>query len=250
MRDIYETDVEQLLEEFRRECIYHERIAERRKTYYENILHATNVITFDDIAQMEKKFLFDKENSSNQHIERREKLRTSLCINMNKLFHQLQHIVRVIQENSMTDERVKLYQLTEAREQFDAKQIEKFRNNSLRCTEDIDAFRQKLIDLETENLSKLSDYKYEKKYFSDCFTIVREQYGMDMKSDEIALRYLVENANRTISVLKKHVEMGEQILSMLSVCRKLQTEREKVVAIDCDDTDVDNCDSDAVYDDV
>lgn len=248
MRDMYEHDVEQILDEFRRECIFHERVTERRKTYYENIMHGTNVITFNAFDQMEKKFLFEKEDSANHNIECRENFRESICNNMNKLFQQMQNVVAIIRENSMTDERIKIYKILEAREQLDSKQIEKSRRNTKQYMEEIDLANQKLIEIENENLLKVSDYKCEINYFAGCFSIMHEQYDVDIKYDNVALRFLVVQSYQTSTMLKEYVKKGENILSILAICRKLQTEREKVVAID-GEYNVE-CETKAIYDDV
>lgn len=229
---MYENDVEQMLTEFRRQCIFRERIGQRRKINYENILHGTNVMTIDAIEQAENKFLFEKENFKNEHIERREKLRADVCNNMNRLYQQMQNTVAEVRKYSMTDDRCKVYKDLESREKSDRSLIEQFRSEAQQCAIEVDGLNQQLNELRNENLVKMSNYEYEKSYFSECFQIVRDRYEKDIRCDAAALRHLVDESRQSISVLKNHIKKGEHILSVIGVCRKLQTEREKVVPLE------------------
>lgn len=244
---MYENDVEQMLTEFRRECIFRERIGQRRKINYENILHGTNVITINAIEQAENKFLFEKEDFKNKHIERREKVRADVCHNMNRLYQQMQNTVAEIRKYSMTDDRCKVYKGLELRDQLDRSQIDQFRSEAQQCATEIDCLNQQLNELRNENLIKMSDHEYEKSYFSECFRIVRERYEEDIKRDAAALRHLVDESCQSIAVLKTYIKKGEHILSVVGVCRKLQTEREKVVPLE-GEIDVDH--QQDVYDEV
>lgn len=61
------------------------------------------------------------------------------------------------------------------------------------------------------------------------FLTARKQLRSEVTRDEKQLKLLTDRSNRTIEYLKIVSEKAEQILNLIEICRKFETEEEKVV---------------------
>lgn len=200
MRDLYDNEVDTIVGSFHKECVYKERVHKRQKSCFENLLHATNIVTNDALSSTEHAFLAEKEDFINKSVEHREKLRDSVVKNMNGLYHQMQAAVTAIRSASMTNERLAVYTNLVKRETKDTLGLENVRKATDECQDQISKLQLELHQIELETMERLTQKKQEKEYFMECFLTLRTNYESDIKKDEEQLRLLVASTHKTITV--------------------------------------------------
>ncbi|XP_072392692.1 dynein regulatory complex subunit 2 [Diabrotica undecimpunctata] len=92
----------------------------------------------------------------------------------------------------------------------------------------IKTLKQDLIDCEKLLGRKLKDLETEYQYFHNAFNVLKMQLQKDQQIDASKMEILTVSHNETMSALQKIKEKGEHILHVAAVCRKLETQEEKI----------------------
>ncbi|KAJ8944690.1 hypothetical protein NQ318_015898 [Aromia moschata] len=104
-------------------------------------------------------------------------------------------------------------------------QLEKIR----KACEYLKVLRVKLNDSQEVLGQKLKEAHHENDFFSNTFSLLKTRLEIDRKKDMQQLICLTVNFNKTFDYLKSLQGKVENILQLSAVCRKLETEKEKVV---------------------
>lgn len=201
MRDMYENKANDMLTSYHQQFLFKNTIFVNRKTNFENIMHATNLITNNVIESTANLFLLEREHCTNQQVQTQEKHRDSIVKNMQDLYDQMKIVVNKIKENSMTNERVKVFGKLTERENQDVQIIAEVRKNTMRCRKQIHQLQDELQTFELNAAKELLNMKNEKAYFMECFLTIRKLYEGDMKNDQAKLRLLIIQSSKTLIVI-------------------------------------------------
>lgn len=104
-------------------------------------------------------------------------------------------------------------------------QLEKLR----RMSEHLRRLKSKYEDSRKLLGRKLKDIKYEHDYFTFAFNCLKTKLEVDRATDFDQLRTLTVSYNSAVKYLEKLKEKGEHILQAAAVCRKLETQEEKIM---------------------
>ncbi|XP_023016452.2 dynein regulatory complex subunit 2 [Leptinotarsa decemlineata] len=104
-------------------------------------------------------------------------------------------------------------------------QLEKIRH----AYEDIKRLKQKLSDSQKILGRREKDLEVEYQFFNVAFNTLKKKLIKDRKKDELKMMTLTVTYNETLQFLEKLKEKGKQILNVAAVCRKLETQEEKIL---------------------
>ena len=200
MKNMYESESDQLMTTFRKEQITCDYVKSNRKKYFENILHATNLLTTNVIQNKASTFQIESEDYVSHSIQKREKIRDNIVAHMQRLYAQMQGAVNSIRATTMTEIRLKNYGNLVKRELSDTATFAKIRAETQECHIVIDKLEHELLTLECRIMHQMSAMKHEKVYFMDCFLKLRQEYEKDIKNDQKRFRFLVAKTNKAILV--------------------------------------------------
>ncbi|XP_023704151.1 dynein regulatory complex subunit 2 isoform X2 [Cryptotermes secundus] len=93
----------------------------------------------------------------------------------------------------------------------------------------ITRLKKQLASLKMLQKQKIDDLKAQHSYYGQYFFSLRNQLVYNKKFDEKQLSFLIVSSNEVIKELELLCEKGERILHLASVCRRMETEREKVL---------------------
>jgi hypothetical protein len=93
----------------------------------------------------------------------------------------------------------------------------------------IDLMDIKIKQMEAELQQKNDSLKREKKLISDNFLHLKERMRKFRDEERKKLTHLVINSKVAMEKLEEMLKLGEKILKTSELCRKLETEKEKVI---------------------
>lgn len=220
MRDLYDSEVADLLVQFHRSSAYQTHVAACNKSAFENQLLASNTFTDSNLEAAASQFLFENEDIANCHIGLREQMRDTVVRNMRALHGQMCEAIRLVRGTSMKRDRVQVYQRLVQREQSDERIFASVAEHSAKMSATVETLRADRQQLEHDLMAQLAGIKQEKEYYMECFLLVRQHYEEDMRNDERNTRRVVNAANISLDVRpdgtgKVNVRTAIVILSIL-----------------------------------
>ena len=104
---------------------------------------------------------------------------------------------------------------------------------------DIDLMRLKILQHRKECQARNLALKKEKENISKNYQELKSKMLKFREEEQKRLTELVNNSRNSVFKLKEYVSMGEKILKLSELCRRLETEREKVLPFYEDTVDSD-----------
>ncbi|KAJ9573902.1 hypothetical protein L9F63_008701 [Diploptera punctata] len=95
--------------------------------------------------------------------------------------------------------------------------------------ESIKMLKEKLAEVKEKKVEAISNLISEKQYYLDRLQKLKIQLKDEINNDEIQIKTLVQESNASIKWLQHLSGKGERILRITAVCRKFETEKEKIV---------------------
>lgn len=85
------------------------------------------------------------------------------------------------------------------------------------------------VNVQETQGQKISDLLNERQYFADAFWTLRTRLISDKKIDNENLALLTVESNVTKAHLEKILKKGKHLLELAAICRKLETQEEKIL---------------------
>ncbi|XP_033220917.1 dynein regulatory complex subunit 2-like [Belonocnema kinseyi] len=95
--------------------------------------------------------------------------------------------------------------------------------------EEIRKFREKVSNLKSITEKKVTDIRKEQNFFQEAYGTVKKRFLEEQSIDKHQLKTMAVEYNRTTEHLSKLVKKLEQILRLVQICRKFETEDEKII---------------------
>ncbi|KAF2879834.1 hypothetical protein ILUMI_26361 [Ignelater luminosus] len=95
--------------------------------------------------------------------------------------------------------------------------------------ESIKKLKQQYASLQETEEQKIADLIQERQYFADAFWTLRTRLVADRALDASNLQILTVESNEATAFLKQIKKKGERLLELAAVCRKLETQEEKIL---------------------
>lgn len=84
----------------------------------------------------------------------------------------------------------------------------------------------KVVSIKSKSIADLEN---EKNFLTDSFNTLKIRLEADLGVDSENIRHLTSNSNSAIEFLKDLKQKGQRILKIMVICRKLETEKEKIL---------------------
>lgn len=199
LTSVFEAEINHMISEYRNEE-YRQHVSEQRKIYIENIFHATTTHAVDAMTANRNKFLEDSNEVSISHIVKRDAIKDTIVINMNKVYKQMISLYDDVKSNSQTTDRVKVYKELMEQERIHRENVEKMHEKTDSVQKEILQLKDELNTLSTEHKTVLTKLNSDKQCVTDQFRKLTVDFESNQKKDEEMLKFLVVESEATLTV--------------------------------------------------
>ncbi|KAH8327623.1 hypothetical protein KR074_003756 [Drosophila pseudoananassae] len=229
VRNVYAQQADEMLRDYYEEVRRRTEELDAMHINAENIIHATNITTRDQIKEDYTIYLEQRDDRVNTEIENRFKIRDQIVRRMSEMQQQLNDFVESLRSTELDAHKYeKIRWLTERQEAF----MEESRKLNAEETKYINMqadLQREILRMEAENNSTLNDLRLEFQYFTNVRKKIEMNQEMDRHITHEKLRILTGECYELTKQMEKNVKSGELLLALSITCRKLQTESEKVI---------------------
>ncbi|EDW73115.1 uncharacterized protein Dwil_GK17371 [Drosophila willistoni] len=228
-RKTYEQEAEELL------CDYYDEIKRRTEEVEhmhnnsENIIHASNIVTRDQLKEDYDIYLEQRDDRINTEIENRFRIRDQVVHKMNDMMTQLNDFVETLRNTELDAHKYERIRWLTERQQLFHVESRKLTVEELKYQNILNDMHREMLRIDLENNSTINDLRLEFQYFSNVRKKIEDGQTMDDHITHEKLRILSGECYELIKHFEKHVKSGELLLALSITCRKLQTESEKVI---------------------
>ncbi|XP_072423194.1 dynein regulatory complex subunit 2 [Chiloscyllium punctatum] len=223
----FEAELASLKEEFdaeRKQMIVQH---EQEMTNLEDIMYAMDQIFGEVANEARQEFNSTRDDLKNKSLEEKHSLRVNLEGLVEDLWLQFQHALKNYIDS--TEDRKIAFETLKARDEKSAKEIEMQMRKLQKMQDTIATLKVKIAvnsqKCEAQN-KKLRD---EKETIKQHFLMQKSQMNYLRACEHERLVKLTVESNAAIKTLKDICDKGEHVLKMAEMCRKLETEEEKVL---------------------
>lgn len=162
-----------------------------------------------------------------KNLEEKHALRVQLEATVEKLWQDFQDALKNYQET--TEERKKAFEELKAKDEKNAKEIESQMRKLQRISDNIAQLKGKMASNTRECEERNRQLREEREMMLAHFQELKGQMNKLREVQRERLTKLTLESNAAIKELKRKSEKGERIMRLAEMCRKLETEEEKVL---------------------
>ncbi|XP_030051113.1 dynein regulatory complex subunit 2 isoform X1 [Microcaecilia unicolor] len=227
LKQEYDAEVETLTEEFEseRKVIINQSITE--SNYLQNVLLAMEQNYTENEFEARQEFESLKDDIKNKNLEEKHALRIQLEGLVEDLWKQFQHALK--NYNDSTEDRKIAFEALKLRDEKSAREIDMQMKKLQKLQESIAVLRIKIAQHARESEEQNRRLREEKEIIHKHFQKLKGQMNQARANERNRLAMLTLQSNAAIKEMKRIVAKGDQILRLTEMCRKLETEEEKVL---------------------
>ncbi|XP_018788073.1 PREDICTED: uncharacterized protein LOC108968474 [Bactrocera latifrons] len=229
-KQLYESEAQQLIEEFKDELNAHQKIQDGFRLNCENIMHATNLVVENQMLTDYEIFVEKQDNEVNTEIEKRFGIRDAVIAKMKTLHKQLIDFINSLVNVSLDTKKYEHIHMLMDRQRNFVTESRRLNDIEFRLTRTAGELQRDLVHNEVEAQRKLADLRLEQEYFLQVRKGIERNINYDRNVTFEKLQTLSGECYGMLKDYQKLLKYGELLLSHAANCRKLQTESEKVVA--------------------
>ncbi|XP_044312670.1 dynein regulatory complex subunit 2 [Drosophila rhopaloa] len=229
VRSMYDQQADEMLRDYYEEVRRRTEELEAMQTNSDNIIHATNITTRDQIKEDYTIYLEQRDDRVNTEVENRFKTRDQVVRRMSFMQQQLNDFVESLRSTELDAHKYeKIHWLTERQEAFmeESRKLNAEESKYINMQAEL---QREMVRMDVENNSTLNDLRLEFQYFTNVRKKIELNQEMDRDITHEKLRILTGECYELTKQMEKHVKSGELLLALSITCRKLQTEAEKVI---------------------
>ncbi|XP_078680294.1 dynein regulatory complex subunit 2-like [Branchiostoma floridae x Branchiostoma belcheri] len=223
----YDTELEILKKEFdsERDLI----VAQHKKemTDLQDVMFAMEQNFQDREAEARQEFQSMRDEIKNKNLEEKHALRIQLEGAVEDLWRQFQQALKSYNES--TEERKVAFENLKAKDEKSAKEIEMQMRKLQRISDQIAQLKAKMAQNSRECDERNHQIKNEREVILQHFHALKDRMNSMRDQERARLTKLTLQSNSAIKELQRVHEKGERILKLSEMCRKLETEEEKVL---------------------
>ncbi|XP_029450495.1 dynein regulatory complex subunit 2 [Rhinatrema bivittatum] len=226
LKQEYDKEVEVLTEEFEteRKVIIDQSATENN--YLQNVLLAMEQNYSENDYEAKQDFESIKDDIKNKNLEDKHALRIQLEGLVEDLWKQFQQALKNYTDS--TEDRKIAFEGLRLRDERSAREIDMQMKKLQRFQESIAVLRNKIAVHARESEEQNRRLREEKDIIHKHFQKLKGQMNQARADERSRLALLTLQSNAAIKEMKRVVAKGEQILRLTEMCRKLETEEEKV----------------------
>ncbi|XP_048582995.1 dynein regulatory complex subunit 2 [Nematostella vectensis] len=168
-----------------------------------------------------------RDEIKNKNIEEKHALRIQLEGTVEDLWRQFQQALK--NYNETTEERKLAFENLKAKDEKSAKEIETQMRKLQRIQDNISQLKAKMASNARECDERNRMIKEQREVVGAQFHELKAEMNKMREAERAQLTQLTLQSNAAIKELQRKHEKGERILKLSEMCRKLETEQEKVL---------------------
>ncbi|XP_067832424.1 dynein regulatory complex subunit 2 [Heptranchias perlo] len=223
----FEAELKSLKEEFDTERQQMIAQHEQEMTNLEDIMYAMDQIFSEVANDARQEFNSTRDDLKNKSLEEKHSLRVRLEGLVEDLWLQFQHALKNYIDS--TEDRKIAFEALKTRDEKSAKEIEMQMKKLQRMQDTIAALKIKIAANSQKCEAQNKKLRDEKETIKQHFLMQKSQMNYLRAREHERLIKLTLESNAAIKALKNICDKGEHILKMAEMCRKLETEEEKVL---------------------
>ncbi|XP_041036308.1 dynein regulatory complex subunit 2 [Carcharodon carcharias] len=223
----FEAELASLKEEFDAERQQMILQHEQEMANLEDIMYAMDQIFGEVANEARQEFNSTRDDLKNKSLEEKHSLRVNLEGLVEDLWLQFQHALKNYIDS--TEDRKIAFETLKARDEKSAKEIEMQMKKLQRMQDTIAVLKIKIAANSRKCEAQNKKLRDEKEAIKQHFLMQKSQMNYLRAREHERLIKLTIESNAAIKTLKNVCDKGEHILKMAEMCRKLETEEEKVL---------------------
>lgn len=168
-----------------------------------------------------------RDELKNKNLEDKHALRIQLEGQVEDLWNQFQAALK--NYNETTEERKIAFETLKTKDEKSAEEIEMQMRKLQRIQDKITQLKSKMVSNAKEYEERNRIIKEEREAIAVHFRNLKDEMNKFREQDRARLTTLTLQSNAAIKELKRKKEKGERILKLSEMCRRLETEEEKVL---------------------
>ncbi|XP_004523793.1 coiled-coil domain-containing protein 65 [Ceratitis capitata] len=229
-KQLYESQAQQVIEEFKDELNSRKEIEDGFRLNCENIMHATNLVVEHQMLTDYEIFIEKQDDVVNSEIEKRFVIRDAVIAKMKLLHKQLIDFINSLVNVSLDTKKYEHIHMLMERQRNFVSESGRLNDIEFKLTRTAGDLQRDLVHNEVEAQRRLSDLRLEQEYFLQVRKSIEKSINYDRNVTFEKLQTLSGECYGMLKDYQKLLKYGELLLSNAANCRKLQTEAEKVEA--------------------
>ncbi|KAM9321401.1 dynein regulatory complex subunit 2 [Gastrophryne carolinensis] len=227
LQEEYQQELEAVQTEFdtERKMILEQK--EKETLYLQNVMLAMEQNTLESENDAKQEFHSMRDEIKNKSLEEKHSLRVILEGTVEELWKQVQQA----QKNYMTatEERRIAFETLKEKDEKSAEEIARQMKKLQKIQDSINSLRNKISANAFESEQQNRQLREHKEVVHKQFQKLKQQMNQVRAAEHSRLTTMTVQSNAALKQLQRLIEKGEQILRLAEMCRKLETEEEKVL---------------------
>jgi len=223
----YDTELSTCKEEFSKEREMISMLHKDEVKQLQDTMFAMEQNHLEKETEARQEFQSIRDDIKNKNLEEKHALRIQLESAVESLWKQFQFALK--NYNETTEERKLAFENLKSKDEKSAKEIDTQMKKLQKIQEQINTYRSKLSVNTRECEERNKVLRDEREFVLKHFQLLKTEMNGCRQQERNLLSKLVQHSNTTIETLKKVTEKGNAILRFSEMCRKLETEEEKVL---------------------
>ncbi|KAM4796989.1 dynein regulatory complex subunit 2 [Rhinophrynus dorsalis] len=196
-------------------------------TYLQNVLLAMEQNRSESENEAKQEFQSMRDEIKNKSLEEKHALRVKLEGTVENLWKQFQTALKNYTES--TEDRKIAFEALKAKDEKSAREIEMQMKKLQKIQDSITFLKNKIATHARESEEQNRRLRQDKEVVHKQFQKLKGQMNQARAAEHSRLTTLTVQSNAALKELQHIIDKGEFILRMAEMCRKLETEEEKVL---------------------
>ncbi|XP_053313634.1 dynein regulatory complex subunit 2 [Spea bombifrons] len=227
LEDEYQQELDAVQKEFETERNMIIQQKETETTYLQNVVLAMEQNTLDTENEAKLEFQNTRDEIKNKSLEEKHALRVLLEGTVEDLWKQFQLALK--NYTDATEDRKIAFEALKAKDEKSAQEIEMQMKKLQNIQDTITSLKNKMTVHARENDEQDRHLREQKEVLVKQLQKLKSQMKQARAAEHGRLTTLTVQSNATLKELQRVIEKGECILRLAEMCRKLETEEEKVL---------------------
>ncbi|XP_077339449.1 dynein regulatory complex subunit 2 [Lithobates pipiens] len=227
LQEEYQQELDTVLQEFDTERKMITEQENKEILYLQNVILAMEQNTLENESEAKQEFQSMRDEIKNKSLEEKHTLRMVLENTIEDLWKQVQQAQKNYQ-NATEDHKIAFATL-KAKDEKSAEEIAYQMKKLQKIQESINTLRNKISAHTRDNEEQNRRLREDKEVVHKQFLKLKQQMNQARAAEYSRLTTLTVQSNAALKELQRVIDKGEQILRLAEMCRKLETEEEKVL---------------------
>ncbi|CAH2224266.1 dynein regulatory complex subunit 2 [Pelobates cultripes] len=227
LKEEYQQELDAVQKEFETERKMIIEHMETEASYLQNVILAMEQNITEAESESKMEFQNMRDEIKNKNLEEKHALRLLLEGSVEDLWKQFQLALKNYTDS--TDDRRIAYEALKAKDEKSALEIEMQMKKLQKIQDSIASLKNKISVHARESEEQNRRLREKKEVMLKQFQKLKSQMNQARSSEHSRLATLTVQSNATLKELQRIINKGESILRVAEMCRKLETEEEKVL---------------------